>query len=58
MWYNFIYHLIAGVVFFEITIYNVSENDGVVQPRLKLSKPFSTDVTVTVNALGGNATGK
>ena len=55
---QFYLSFVAGVVSFQITTYKVNESDGVVQPRLKLSRPFSTDITVTVNAVGGNATGK
>ena len=43
---------------FSQTTYIVNENDGPVQPRLVLSNPSSTDITVEVTSSGGSATGE
>ena len=43
---------------FSQSLYTVNENDGSVQPVLVLSNPASTDITVVVEDISYNASGK
>ena len=50
--------LFLVTVRFSQSLYTVNENDGSVQPVLVLSNPASTDITVVVEDISYNASGK
>ena len=51
-------HFLVVVVSFNESAYNANENDEQVQPVLVLSQPSSTDISVLITVLDGNATGQ
>ena len=50
--------LIVTTVSFNQSAYSAYENDGYVQPILVLTKPYSSDLTVTIRADSVTASGK
>ena len=51
-------HFLVVVVSFNESAYNANENNEQVQPVLVLSQPSSTDISVLITVLDGNATGQ
>ena len=51
-------HFVVTTVFFNNSLYNVNEDNGQVEVTLILSKPSSTDITVTITDIQGTASGE
>ena len=43
---------------FNQSTYNVTENDGHVQPVVLIGEPLSIDITIQIETINGSATGK
>ena len=54
----FLAFVIVTTVNFNQSAYSVYENDGYVQPVLVLSKPYSSDFTITIREDSGTASGE
>ena len=57
---SYLFYCVAIAIMFEKTTYSIDEDAGLVQPRLVLTNPSSTDISVqiSVSSSDGSASGK